>query len=239
MPSNSITNSISGKTILVVDDEPKIVEVVCSYLEKSGYMTLQATSGEDALAVIRSTSPDLIILDLMLGDVSGEEICQMIRRKSTVPIIMLTAKADEESMLEGLAMGADDYVHKPFSPRQLVARVNAVLRRSLQQPLASIMTFEQGLKIDTVSHTVKKDERLISLTPSEYRLLELLAKYPGRCFTRTELVEFAFGDNFDGFDRAVDSHIKNLRQKIENDSRNPIYIQTVFGIGYRFGGESF
>lgn len=239
MTSSNFSESVSGKTILVVDDEPKIVEVVCSYLEKSGYKTLQASTGENAISIIRNSSPDLVVLDLMLGDVSGEEICQFIRRTSTVPVIMLTAKADEDSMLEGLAMGADDYVLKPFSPRQLVARVNAVLRRSLQQPLASIMAFEHGLKIDTVSHVVKKDDRTISLTPSEYKLLELLAKYPGRCFTRTELVEFAFGDDFDGFDRAVDSHIKNLRQKIESDSRNPIYIQTVFGIGYRFGGELF
>jgi DNA-binding response OmpR family regulator len=237
MPSNPNAVSISGKTILVVDDEPKIVEVVCSYLSKSGFSTLQAANGEDAVAIFRSSKPDLIILDLMLGDMSGEEICQLIRQTSTVPIIMLTAKADEESLLKGLAIGADDYVQKPFSPRQLVARVNALLRRASQQPLTRVMTFEHGLKIDTASHLVKMNDKLINLTPSEYKLLELMAKFPGRCFSRAELVDLAFGDDFDGFDRAVDSHIKNLRQKIESDSRNPLYIQTVFGIGYRFGGD--
>jgi len=230
--------SLKSKTVLVIDDEPKIVEVVCSYLEKNGYKTLQAYNGEDAIRIFHDQNPDLVILDLMLGATSGEEVCRMMRRISPVPVIMLTAKADEESMLEGLAIGADDYVIKPFSPRQLVARVNAVLRRASQEyPPASKMTFEQGLEIDTIAHLVRQDGQPVNLTPSEYKLLELMARNPGRSFSRADLVEFAFGEDFDGYDRAIDSHIKNLRQKIEKDSRHPIYIQTVFGIGYRFGGE--
>ena len=225
-------------TILVVDDEPRIVDAVCSYLEAAGYKTLQAGTGEEALAIFKARQPDLVVLDLMLGQMSGEEVCQTIRRNSSVPIIMLTAKTDEESLLEGLAIGADDYVCKPFSPRQLVARINAILRRttSRSQP-ADVLTFAGGLTLDSRSRQVFLKDELIQLTRSEYALLEVLARHPDRIFSRDELLEYAFGDHFNGYDRTVDSHIKNLRQKIEPKPKEPRYIRTVFGIGYRFSGQ--
>ena len=226
------------QTILVVDDEAKIVDVICSYLENSGFHAIRAGSGEEALKLFHEWQPDLVVLDLMLGDTSGEDVCRQIRSRSDTPVIMLTAKTDEASILEGLAIGADDYVTKPFSPRQLVARIQVVLRRSAQSTLKKGKSiFAGGLSIDADSREVLLQDRPVRLTPSEFKLLELMAGNPGRCFSRADLVEFAFGSEFDGYDRAIDSHIKNLRQKIETDSRQPRYIQTVFGIGYRFSGE--
>ena len=228
------------KKILVVDDEVKIVEVVKSYLENRGYSVDVAYSGKDALDKFEKVNPCLIILDLMLPDIPGEEICQMIRRKSRVPIIMLTAKVDEEDILRGLNIGADDYVTKPFSLRQLVARVEAVLRRVSDDPvpLSSIISFNNGdLVIDTLKHEVKKNGNTVNLTPNEYKLLMTMIKYPDKTFTREELIRMALGDDFDGYDRTIDAHIKNIRQKIESDPKNPRYILTVHGIGYRFGGE--
>lgn len=229
-----------AKKILVVDDEQKIVEVVKSYLEHSGYTVYCAYDGKQALKVFSETGLSLIVLDLMLPDVSGEDICKAIRRESKVPIIMLTAKADEENILKGLDIGADDYVTKPFSPKQLVARVNAVLRRVADDPVAlsNIISFNQGdLVIDDVKHDIKKQGNSINLTPKEYRILLTLIKYPQKTFTRDELINMALGDDFEGFDRTVDTHIKNLRQKIETDPRSPQYLLTVHGIGYKFGGE--
>jgi DNA-binding response OmpR family regulator len=228
------------KKILVVDDEVKIVEVVKSYLENRGYPVDVAYSGKDALDKFEKVNPCLIILDLMLPDIPGEEICQMIRRRSRVPIIMLTAKVDEKDILRGLNIGADDYVTKPFSLRQLVARVEAVLRRVSDDPvpLSSIISFNNGdLVIDTLKYEVKKNGNTVNLTPSEYKLLMTMIKYPDKTFTREELISMAFGDDFDGYDRTIDAHIKNIRQKIESDLKNPKYILTVHGIGYRFGGE--
>ncbi|MDN5277360.1 MAG: hypothetical protein PWR01_1325 [Clostridiales bacterium] len=228
------------KKILVVDDEVKIVEVVKSYLESRGYPVDVAYSGKDALDKFEKVNPCLIILDLMLPDIPGEEICQMIRRRSRVPIIMLTAKVDEEDILRGLNIGADDYVTKPFSLRQLVARVEAVLRRVSDDPvpLSSIISFNNGdLVIDTLKYEVKKNGNTVNLTPSEYKLLMTMIKYPDKTFTREELISMAFGDDFDGYDRTIDAHIKNIRQKIESDPKNPKYILTVYGTGYRFGGE--
>lgn len=228
------------ETILIVDDEPKIVEVIRSYLENSGYRTLAAFDGKTALDLFAAGHPELVLLDLMLPDRSGEEVCREIRRQSAVPIIMLTARVDEDSILNGLAIGADDYITKPFSPRQVVARVQATLRRSrLNQPeLPRILSFQPDLELDTAAHMVYRNNRLISLTPTEYKLLLTLAQAPGRTFTRDDLVRLAFGDDFDGYDRTVDSHIKNLRQKIEDQPRDPQLVQTVFGVGYRFGGEA-
>ncbi|MFO7295427.1 MAG: response regulator transcription factor [Clostridia bacterium] len=228
------------KKILVVDDEVKIVEVVKSYLENRGYSVDVAYSGKDALDKFEKVNPCLIILDLMLPDIPGEEICQMIRRRSRVPIIMLTAKVDEEDILRGLNIGADDYVTKPFSLRQLVARVEAVLRRVSDDPvpLSSIISFNNGdLVIDTLKHEVKKNGNTVNLTRNEYKLLMTMIKYPDKTFTREELIRMALGDDFDGYDRTIDAHIKNIRQKIESDPKNPKYILTVHGIGYRFGGE--
>ena len=228
------------KKILVVDDEVKIVEVVKSYLENSGYSVVEAYNGKEALDKYEKVNPSLIVLDLMLPDISGEEICKIIRKKSRVPIIMLTAKIEEEDVLKGLDIGADDYVAKPFSPRQLVARVAAVLRRLEDNvvPLSGILTYNNGdLTIDTLKYEVKKDNIVLNLTPNEYKILVTLVKYPSKAFTREELICMVLGEDFDGFDRTIDTHIKNLRQKIENDPKTPKYILTVHGVGYRFGGE--
>jgi len=228
------------KRILVVDDEDKIVEVVKSYLENSGYIVYTAYNGRQALEMYERINPSLIILDLMLPDLSGEEICKTLRRRSSVPIIMLTAKVEEEDVLRGLDIGADDYVTKPFSPRQLVARVGALLRRVSGEtmPLSGILSINDGeLVIDTISYEVRKGENVINLTPYEFKLLLTLVKYPSKVFTREELINLVFGEDFEGYNRTVDTHIKNLRQKIEDDSKNPKYIITVHGIGYRFGGE--
>lgn len=227
-------------TILVVDDEQLIVEVIRAYLEKAGYTVVSAFNGQDALTAFDQSAPALVILDLMLPDLSGEAVCQAIRKKSRVPIIMLTAKSAEEDMINGLNFGADDYVIKPFSPRQLLARVQAILRRTNEEtfPLASQLSFNGGdLIIDSLRHEVRKGGQPVTLTPNEFKLLLTLSKYPTKVFTREELISLALTDDFQGNDRVIDSHFKNIRQKIEDDSRNPRYIQTVYGIGYKFGGD--
>ena len=226
--------------VLVVDDEPKITEVVGSYLRKAGYAPLAAASGAEALRIFEKERPVLVILDLMLPDLSGEEVCRKIRTGSRVPIIMLTAKVDDSDAVQGLQLGADDYVSKPFSPRQLMARVEAVLRRSadIGSPTARMLCFNgDDLLIDDAAGTVKKAGAPVSITPREFRLLRLLAGNPGRVFSREELISRALGDDFDGSDRTIDAHVKNLRQKIETDPRDPRYIHTVHGIGYRFNVE--
>lgn len=228
------------KSILVVDDEPKIVEVVKSYLENSGYRVQVAYDGHQALQLFDKTQFSLVILDLMLPDMTGEQICQTLRKKSRVPIIMLTAKIEEENILQGLDMGADDYVTKPFSPRQLIARVKALLRRAEEDvaPLSQVFSFNEGdLVINLESHEVTKQGNPVNLTPNEFKLLTALLKYPKKAFTREELIMQAMGADFEGYDRIIDTHIKNLRQKIETDGRNHQYILTVHGIGYRFGGD--
>lgn len=229
------------KKILIIDDEPKIVEAVAAYLENSGYETFSAFDGEKALDFINKIKPDLVILDLMLPKISGEEICKTIRKTSRIPIIMLTAKVDEDDKITGLNIGADDYVTKPFSPRELVARVNSLLRRSDEgiSPLYNKMSWnDNDLEIDLNSYTVKKSGEIVNLTPNEFKLLCTIIKYPNKTFTREELIEIAFGAEFDGFERTIDSHIKNLRSKIEDDSTNPKYIITVRGIGYKFGSNN-
>lgn len=228
------------KKILVVDDERKIVEVVKSYLENSGYSVYEAYNGKEALNKFEKVNPSLIVLDLMLPDMTGEEICRTLRKKSRVPIIMLTAKVEEEDILKGLHIGADDYITKPFSPRQLLARVEAVMRRvgDAAVPLSSVMSFnDDELVIDTLKYEIKRKGEVISLTPNEYKLLMVMIKYPDKAFTREELIYMVLGEDFDGSDRTIDTHIKNIRQKIESDPKNPKYILTIHGIGYRFGGE--
>lgn len=228
--------SADAKRILVVDDEAKIVDVVKSYLEKAGYPVLTAQNGREACEKFEKEDPALIILDWMLPDISGEEVCRVIREKSNVPVIMLTARAEEENILEGFHFGADDYVTKPFSPRQLVARVEAVLRRS-DGGTSSVLIFRGGeLAIDLEGVEVRKDGRPVGLTPNEFKILSALAQHPKKVFTREELITSAMGDDFEGFDRIIDSHIKNIRQKIETDTKNPRYILTVHGLGYKFGG---
>jgi DNA-binding response OmpR family regulator len=227
--------------VLVVDDEPKITDVVGSYLRGAGYEPVSASGGAQALELFETARPVLVILDLMLPDVSGEELCRKLRSRSSVPIIMLTAKSADADAVKGLGLGADDYVTKPFSPRQLLARVQAVLRRSegIGSPTARLLSFnDEDLVIDDGLGSVRKSGAAVSLTPSEFRLLRLLAGNPGRAFSREELIARALGDDFDGFDRTIDAHVKNLRQKIETDPRAPRYIHTVHGIGYRFSAEA-
>lgn len=228
------------KKILVVEDEEKILEVVTSLMEKQGYEVYQAEDGKKALEIFNNKEISLIILDLMLPDISGEEICMKIREKSRVPIIMLTAKIDEANLLKGLDIGADDYITKPFSLMELVARVKVILRRSSEElkPLYKYNSFQNGdLYIDVESNIIKKKNELLNLTQSEWKILLSLIKYPNKVFTREELVTIALGSDFDGYNRTIDSHIKNLRQKIEDNPKSPSYIITVFGKGYKFGGE--
>jgi DNA-binding response OmpR family regulator len=224
------------KNVLIVDDEEKIREVIASYLNKEGYHTREAASGTEALEILRSEPVHLIILDLMLPDLPGEEVCQQIRRFSAVPILMLTAKSAEDERIQGLLMGADDYVVKPFSPREVVARVKAILRRSEQDLLAERLTFGE-LLIDTGQRKVFRHGQMMNLTPMEYKLLLILARHPHRAFSREELIEKLFGFDYEGDLRTIDQHVKNLRQKIEPIPSDPMYIQTVYGFGYRFVGD--
>lgn len=228
------------KSILIVDDEENIVEFVESYLIKSGYKVYKAYNGKDALDIFNNEKLSLILLDLMLPDISGEEVCSAIRKKSKIPIIMLTAKVDEENILKGLDIGADDYITKPFSPRELVARIGAMLRRAdgKDTTVSSLLSFNnKDLTIDTINFDVRKKDEVVNLTPNEYRILFTMAKNKNRIFTRNDLIVHALGENFKGYDRTVDSHIKNLRQKIETDTKNCEYIITVHGLGYKFGGK--
>ena len=227
------------QTILVVDDEPHIVEVVRDYLKQAGYRVLTATDGQATINLTRQEHPDLIVLDLMLpGGMDGLDVCRRIRQESAIskePIIMLTAKVELTDRLVGLELGADDYITKPFSPREVVARVKAVLRR-FSDDVTDRQHFTFGeLKIDITARAVSVGERRVSLTPTEFNLLTILARYPGRPFTRAQLVEYIYDVAFGGYDRAIDSHIKNLRRKIEDDPGNPMYIITVYGVGYKLG----
>jgi DNA-binding response OmpR family regulator len=222
----------------VVDDEIKILEVLKAYLERAGFYVETAVSGLEAVHIFKLLPPDLVILDLMLPDLPGEEVCRTIRGSSNVPVIMLTARVEEESVLRGLAIGADDYVTKPFSPRQVVARVQAVLRRSQgNAPEQNEYSFNNGaLVIRPQSREILKSGRPVSLTPNEYKILLSLVSHPSKTYTREELIAVTMGGEYEGFDRVIDTHIKNIRQKIEDDNKNPQFVLTVHGIGYRFGG---
>jgi len=226
-------------SILIVDDEEKILEVIESLFLSVGYNVFKALNGKDAQSIFEKENIDLLILDLMLPDISGIEICQEIRKKSRLPIIMLTAKAEEEDVIKGFNIGADDYLVKPFSLAELNVRVMALLRRTEKEikPLFLKNSYNDGdLVIDFEKDIILKNMIEVKLTPKERNILYLLIKYPGKIFTRDELIEIAMGDEFSGYDRAVDSHIKNLRQKIETDPKHPQYVITIHGIGYRFGG---
>lgn len=230
----------TSRNILAVDDEPKILEVVAALFESKGFRVFSAETGLDALRIAETENISLVVLDLMLPDIPGEEVCRRLRQRSRVPILMLTAKSEEENLLEGLGIGADDYITKPFSLKELYARAEAVLRRTRDDlvPLSVRNSFRSGdLAVDFEKNTFLKAGRPVLLTPSESKLLSALIQYPGRIFTRDNLIKIAFGEDFDGYDRAVDSHIKNLRQKIEDDPKNPVYVLTVHRLGYKFGGE--
>lgn len=226
-------------SVLIVDDEKMIRDAVSAYFSKMGCSIFQADSGPLALSVFRDEKIDFIILDLMLPGISGEEVCRQIRRESSVPIIMLTAKTQEESVLNGLSIGADDYVTKPFSVKQLYARMEAIMRRTADRSFEKeeSLFFEGGLSIDLTHSEVSKNASLLSLTKSELRILLAMAGHPKKVFTREELMEVAFGEDADSFDRVIDTHIKNLRKKVEDNPKEPVYIRTVHGLGYKFGGE--
>jgi len=229
---------MSGETILVVDDELKIVKTVRAYLEEAGFRVVAASDGREALAAFRHDRPDLVILDLGLPGMDGFDVARAIRKESDLPIIMLTARVDETDKLIGLELGADDYVTKPFSPRELLARVRAVLRRASgerEAPPAPVVAGE--VRIDLERRRVTVSGRPVELTVTEFELLVVLARNPGRVFTRLELLDRVQGYAFEGYERTVDAHVKNLRQKIEPDARNPRYLLTVYGVGYKFAED--
>lgn len=229
------------RKLLVADDEEMIREAVASYLESQGYQVFRSENGEEALNILKREPISLVILDLMLPDLPGEEVCVRIRKQSRVPIIMLTAKNVEYDMIHGLDLGADDYITKPFSLKNLSARVQAVLRRSTEDlvPLARQFSWNQGdLVIDYDRKEVRKKGEPVALTAIEWKLLAAFTKYPQKIFTRENLIELVFGLDFSGYDRVIDTHIKNLRKKIEDDSKQPVYLCTVHGMGYKFGGTA-
>ncbi len=225
--------------ILIVDDDRKTAELIRMYLEREGYAALLAHDGRQALELARQRSPDLIVLDLMLPLVEGLDVCRILRAESRVPIIMLTARTTEDDKLLGLDLGADDYVTKPFSPRELVARVRAVLRRGGPAQRGEPAAARCGeLVVDFVSRSVRLRGAPVHLTPKEFKLLELLARHPGRAFSRLELLEQVFGYDYDGLERTVDVHLMNLRKKIERDPAQPSYVLTVYGHGYKFSEDA-
>lgn len=226
------------KQILLVDDEVKITQVLSAYLEKEGYQSIVAHDGKTALELLQLHPISLILLDLMLPDIPGEKLCEQIRAQYRIPIIMLTAKSQEQDILDGLEVGADDYLTKPFSPRVVVAKVGAVLRRAESDELLSVpVSYRDGyLVIDFNNKTVLKEGTPIHLTPTEYQILWTLAKAPKRIFTREQLILFALGDDYDGYNRSIDTYIKSLRSKIEPDRHDPAFIVTVHGVGYQFQG---
>jgi DNA-binding response OmpR family regulator len=224
-------------TVLVVEDETKLRELLRSYCEREGMVVLSTASGSEAIALARSGRPDLVILDLGLPDVPGEDVAQDLRTFSDVPILMLTAKASESDRIRGLELGADDYMTKPFSPRELVLRAQAILRRGREaNPHGERSSFDQGrLLIDEDRREVLVDSKRVELTPTEWGLLQALATTPGRVYSRFELINRTRGYEFEGYERTVDSHVKNLRRKIERDPASPQIIETVLGVGYRLG----
>jgi two-component system, OmpR family, alkaline phosphatase synthesis response regulator PhoP len=221
-------------TILIIEDEPELVKVLRSYLEQAGFSVLSAGRGDSGLSLWENKRPDLVILDLNLPGMDGLDVARLIRRTATTPIIMLTARVEETDQLIGLELGADDYIPKPFSPRIVVARVRALLRRSEAGPAAPQILRVADLEIDLDGHTAQRDTQPLELTPTEFSLLVTLASQPGRAFSRLQLLEASQGAAYEGYERTIDAHIKNLRAKIEPDPKNPQYIETVFGVGYRF-----
>jgi len=224
-----------NELILVVDDERKIVRLARDYLQLNGFQVRSTGDGKHAVAIFRHEQPDLIVLDLMLPGMNGLDVCRTIRRESDVPIIMLTARVEEADRLIGLELGADDYIVKPFSPRELVARVRAVLRRVQGNVMKEGLIRIGDLEIDLKGHCVRRKGESLDLTYLQFQLLVAMAEHPGQAFTRSQLLNRLHGHHaYDGYDRSIDAHIKNLRQRLERDPSNPIYIQTVYGVGYKF-----
>jgi DNA-binding response OmpR family regulator len=226
-------NDITQK-ILVVDDEPQILKVLQAYLEKEGYLVITSMDGRQALKIFTHENPTFVILDLNLPGMDGLEVCREIRHESSVPILMLTARVEEVDKLIGLELGADDYVVKPFSPREVVARIKTILKRVNAGETKSELIHAGNLTIDLGQHRVVLNRNEIDLTPTEFQILVILASNPKRVFSRLQIMEHAQGDAFEGYERTIDAHIKNLRIKLEPDPKNPVYIQTVFGLGYKY-----
>jgi DNA-binding response OmpR family regulator len=221
-----------AQTVLVVDDEPRIAAIAADYLRHAGYAVLTAADGVEALQLARTRRPDLVVLDLGLPKLGGPEVARALRADREVPIVMLTARVEESDRLLGLELGADDYITKPFSPRELVARVKAVLRRTDHGGTGGTLRLGD-LTLDTARLKVSRAGAAIDLTPSEFQLLATLARHPGRVFTRAQLLDALRGEAGESFDRAIDAHVKNVRRKLEPDTRNPRYILTVYGVGYK------
>lgn len=221
-------------TILIIEDEQTLARVLQSYLEREGFQVITANRGDTGYDMILTRDVDLVLLDLNLPGMDGMDIAREIVKQRNTPIIIITARVEEFDKLKGLETGADDYITKPFSPREVVARVKTVLRRVNRQVEEPLKVENRFLQIDVNAHTVKKAGRLIELTPSEFEILVLLARNPGRVYTRYQLLEAIQGQSFEGYERTIDAHIKNLRAKIEDDAKNPVLIRTVFGIGYKF-----
>ncbi|MBI4285796.1 MAG: response regulator transcription factor [Chloroflexi bacterium] len=224
--------------ILVVDDEKKIVDIVKAYLEREGYQVIAAYDGKAALDMARRQSPDLMVLDLMLPQISGWDVCRTLRQESSIPIIMLTARDEVTDKVVGLELGADDYVTKPFDPKELVARVKALLRRAEGARVSRKLLSVADLTIDIEKRLVHRGKEPVELTPIEFDLLKTLAESPGRVYSRMQLLDKVQGDAYEGYERTIDSHIKNLRKKVEPDPNRPRYIVTVYGVGYKLGGSA-
>jgi DNA-binding response OmpR family regulator len=223
------------RVILVIEDDQKTAELIRLYLEKDGYHVYMSYDGHQGLKIARAKHVDLIVLDLMLPSIDGLDICRILRSETNVPILMLTARSTEDDILLGLDLGADDYMTKPFSPRELIARIRSVLRRSIDEKPKGPNKISYGdLLIDFTGHEVRTRGEVVKLTPKEFTLLEILTTNPGRAYSRGELLETAFGFDYEGLERTIDVHIMNLRKKIEPDPDRPTYIQTVYGIGYKF-----
>jgi two-component system, OmpR family, response regulator RegX3 len=232
---------VVGERILIIDDEHSVHDVARAYLERESYDVMSAISGRDGLALARALRPSLVVLDLMLPDLTGEEVCTEIRHESEVPIVMLTARSSEDDRINGLDIGADDYLVKPFSPRELVARVRALLRRTGGAGAATeaVLTFDSGrLCLDPDRHQAIVEGRRVELTPSEFKLLLALGRTPGRVFSRFELINRVQGHDYEGYERTIDAHVKNLRRKIEPDAGRPHWLQTVHGVGYRLAATT-
>lgn len=221
-----------------MDDDIKLVELLKTYFEKDGFDVLVAHDGKRALTMIQEAKPDIVVLDIMLPILDGWEVCRRVRRDSDIPIIMLTAREEETDRLVGLEIGADDYVTKPFSPREVVARVKVILRRVYKGVVKPELLKMGKVVMDIERHEVKRNGQLLDLTPTEFKILELLASSPGRVFSRLQIVEQVQGYAFDGYERTIDAHVKNLRRKVEENPKEARYIQTVYGVGYKVVGDN-
>ncbi len=230
---------MAHNSVLIVDDDVKLAQLLKTYFDKEGFVTHTVHDGLDALQAVREKKPDIMILDLMLPGLAGWDVCRRIRRDSDLPILMLTARDEESDRLIGLEIGADDYVTKPFSPKEVVARAKAILRRTRNAVVQPEVIKAGALTIDLERHQVLKSGAVVELTPTEFKLLEVLAGNAGKVFSRLQIVEQTQGYSFEGYERTVDAHIKNLRRKLEDDPKAPKYVLTVYGVGYKFAGDGY